>query len=387
VYRIGGERYTVQAADGVPAGTLADGLPADAETLRRFDCVIVGSFPFADWRPEEAEALRAYVDQGGGVVWLGGEESFEGGGYAATSLAHLFPWRLAGGASTLLRGSYPVSVPALAAVHPAVAGLREMLAAAPLSLASLNRVQDLGPAAQTLMEAETPEGRSPVLVEQRAGRGRSLTLASNTSWQWARTPGPPAAFYRRLWRQLVRAAAGQAEGGRLMQVTWDRTDFRPAEEAGVTIRLTDPAGVRLKATLSGADGQVALPLQPAAAADTWRAEILCRRRGLYQFRVEAERGGEKIEAFEKTLEVQPLAEEGASLERRDADLARLAAQCRGIYRPEERAEEAADALRAWISAARREEPVSVVSDGPAFLALFLAVLVAEWTLRRRRNLV
>lgn len=392
LYRVGEGRHTLQAGEGIDATGLEEGLPSAAR-LRSFDCVIVGSFPATLWTAAEMRALLEYVAEGGGLIWLGGEESFEGGGYGDSPLQPLIPWRLADDAPTLLRGSYPVSLPDAAAAAPAVAGLRELLAESlagggePLALAAVNPPGPLSPAAQTLLEAELPQGRTPCLVAQPYGRGRIYALASNTSWQWARLNGPEARFYRRLWRQLVRAAAGQESDGRLLQVIWDRAELRPAERCGVTLRVTEPEGVTLRATLVGESGALALPLSRGAASDAWRTEVVVRRRGLYTFRVTAERGGELLETYEKRLAVNPAAEEGTRLERRDTELAALAARAGGCYAPEERATAAVTQVAEWCRAAQRLETVTLVSRGPGFFLLLLAALVTEWALRRRRNLV
>ncbi len=393
VYRVGGERFTVQTGDGVAAEGLEGGLPERAEALRRFDCVIVGSFPAEVWRPAQEQALLDYVNGGGGVVWLGGEESFEGGGYGVSALAALMPWNMAGTASSLARGDFPVSVPALAASEPAVVGLRELLAqlaageGGALTITALNAPRALKPAAQVLMEAEMPSGRVPWVVVQRVGSGRAIVVASNTTWQWARRPGAPAQIYRRFWRQLVRAAAGQAEGGQLLQVSWDRTELRPSERVVATMRVTDPEGVRLRTTLAGSDGEVAVPVVPTDTPGTWRSELLFGQRGAYVFRVAAERGGALVEAFEKTLDVSPLQDEGSQLECRTADLTHLAGQTQGLFRPEAQAGELVDSVAAWVQAVRRDEQVSLVSGSPWYVGVLLLACMIEWALRRQRGVI
>ncbi len=392
-----GGRHTVQAGEGVDVAAIEHGgLPADAAALRRFDCLILGSFPAELWSVEEMRALLRYVEEGGGVIWLGGEESFEGGGYETSPLAPLIPWRMGGGAGdTLVRADCPVSIPPAAAGDAAVAGLREVMAqadgegdGAPLTMAAVNRPGGpLLPGARVLLNAELPGGSVPLLVAQWYGRGRVYALASNAGWRWAATTGMPALFHRRLWRQLVRAAAGRSEGGRLLQVNWEGNVLRPAGRTTAEVRLTAPAETKLRATLADGGGVIPLPLAPGGEEGTWRVAVSFGRRGEYLFRLEALREGEVAETYEKRLAVEPPEDEGTRLECRLRDLARLAERQDGICHPEAEAERLIAALAERLRSDREAGQASLVSDGPWFLLAVLAALCVEWSLRRRLNLV
>ena len=212
-YRVGGARFAVQGDDPERAKMLEEGLPASSEALGRFDAIILGSFPADAFEPAQEMALLEYVENGGGVIWLGGEESFEGGGYGGSRLEVLFPWKVAGNAGTLRRGEFQLAIPPSVAGEDAVAGLGELLDecrknGAPLFAESVNAVNSLKTSAQPLVEVETEAGRAPMAAMIRVGSGRSIAVASNTTWRWGRRPGRESEFYRRFWRQFVRAAAG-----------------------------------------------------------------------------------------------------------------------------------------------------------------------------------
>ncbi|MDD5705217.1 MAG: hypothetical protein PHR35_04785 [Kiritimatiellae bacterium] len=389
LYRTGGERYTVQAGEGVDVASLRQGLPADAAALRQFECLILGSFPSQLWTAGEMRTVLQYVEAGGGLIWLGGEESFDAGGYEASALAPLIPWRLGGGGA-LQRGDHPVTVPLAAADDPAVAGLRELLAQSEgetLTVAAMNLPGALAPGARVLLEAERPQGRAPLLVTQAYGRGRVYALASNTSWQWAGGHGVADTFYRRLWRQMTRAAAGASAGGRLLQVTWEGNALRPAGRTTAAVRVTEPEGVSLRATLADGGGSTALPLERGDETGLWRVALSFRGRGDYTFRLEALRGGEVAESYEKLLPVAPPAEEGTRLECRASDLKRLAERAGGACFEEAEAEGLIAAVTERMRRPRRFEQVSLISRGPWFALAVLLALLAEWMLRRRRQLV
>ncbi|MGI6495912.1 MAG: hypothetical protein ACOX5G_07455 [Kiritimatiellia bacterium] len=390
-YRVGGARFAVQGDDPERTKLLEGGLPESAALLRRFDCILLGSFAADALAPAQEAALLDYVDGGGGLLWLGGEESFEGGGYERSSLEPLFPWRMTGEGGTLRRGDFPVSLPAAAAMEPAVAGLGELLARCaedgePLSLESVNAIPALKPAAQLLLQVETPEGRAPLAAMLRTGAGRSGAVASNTSWLWARKGGAPAAFYRRFWRQMVRAAAGRTEGGQHLHITWNPAEPRPGSRLEAHIRVDEPEGVSLRAAIRDDAGEHALPVLPGESPGRWIAAMDLPEGGTRLFRLSAERGGEPLDAFEKRFDLTPLQEEGWDLSRKDAALRALAAKTSGAYRVESGAGELAATVAAWCRSTRRERRAAATAS-LLFPAILLAACIAEWALRRKCGIV
>lgn len=397
LYRSSGDRYTVQLppeqAIVLGESELAKGFPTDIERLRRFDCLIFGSFPAHEWSAAEMKVVLQFVEQGGGVILLGGDDSFDGGGYAVTPLAPLLPWRCTGTGSSLQRVTCLVSVPPSAEQNPAVAGLRELLesggsnnAPASIVVTSVNTPGDPLPGAEVLLEAASGGRKLPLVLEHRYGKGRVLVMASNTSWLWAREAGTPALFYRRFWRQALRAVCGQTEGGRVLQVSWNKTSFRPGEHVAGTVRTPGVTDVKLRATVTSADGT--RPLTVAGPDNgAWQVDWLLESRGIWTVQLIAERGGETLEVYRKTLSVAPLPDEGSHLARQDAELTRLAARCHGAYVPEEQAATLGAQLATYLRPATRVEQRSLVSDGPWFLLLVLATVMAELTLRRKLNLL
>ena len=211
-------------------------------------------------------------------------------------------------------------------------------------------------------------------------------MASNTSWLWARETGAAALFYRRFWRQSVRAVCGQTEGGRVLQVSWNKTVYHPGEHVAGTVRTPGVTDVRLRATVASADGMRPLTLAgPENGA--WLVDWLLESRGVWTIQILAERGSETLDVYRKTLTVAPLPDEGSRLARQDAELMRLAAHGHGAFVPEEHAETLGAQLASYLRPAMRLENRSLVSDGPWFLLLVLATVLAELALRRRLNLL
>ncbi len=392
LFRTSSERFTVQGDRVAGDEDLDAGFPNRDALLRPYDCVIIASFPAADWTPDQMRTLVQYVEAGGTVAFLGGEDSFGRGGYADTPLAALLPWPISRGEPDLARGSFPVAVAPAAGGSPIVAGLAALLAESgdPV-IESVNLPGALRASATPLLQS-TASGR-PVAVAavHPVGRGRVLAIASNTLWKWARNPGPLKAAYGLLWRQAVRDLAGRTEGGRVLSVRWDRDRYAPAEEARAEVRVAGDASagaVRLDAAVQTNGISRPVPVERAAGdAGAYAVKVRFEESGEYRVRLVAYRADAVAETYEKTFRVSRPDREGAALAIDHGALERLARQTGGRYWREAEVDAFIRELESGIRRDRVTAEVSLIHGGPWFLMLVLALLIAEWALRRRMNLV
>lgn len=391
LFRTVGERFTVLGEPPADPASLENGFPVDDGVLRAFDVVVLGSFPAADWSGAQMAALARRVEEGGAAVFLGGDDAFGRGGYAGSPLASLMPWAVSPDEPPPVTGAFPVLVPAAAASHPVVAGLGTAWSAEAPTLEGVNRPGPLRPGATAVLRASVGRGTVPVVAVQSYGRGRTMGLAANTTWKWARRSEALRAAYGRFWRQAVRYLAGASEGGQLLSVRWDRPAYRPGETAVAEVRVLDGGPeepLRLSATLAAPDGTSApvavTPVQ--GLPGTSRARLVFPVRGEYLFALTALRGDRTVERFEKRLPVAPLVPEGARLEVDAAFLDGIASRTGGAYWPEAEAEaflrEQARGL--WRRTTVVESPL--FQGGPGVALFLLAVLMMEWVLRRMLNL-
>jgi uncharacterized membrane protein len=391
LFRTIGERFTVQGERRPGDEDLDAGFPTKPEVLRLFDCIIIGSFPSTDWTAEQMQALVAYVEQGGAAVFLGGDDSFGRGGYADTALAPLFPWQVVAAEPEMLRGSFPVSIPPAALDHPVVTGMNELLVEdGQPAVESANNPGRLKPAAIALMNAGASDQPVAIAAVQPYGKGKVLAMSSNTFWKWASASRALSRAYSLFWRQGVRYLSGGAEGGRLLSVKWDRESYRPGENAVVSVRVggaESRQGLRLAAAVTHEAETVTLPVEPVEGqADGYAIKIGFPKRGLYQFKLTAFRAQEAIETYEKAIAAAPLLPEGARLELNGAFLGELARKGGGLYVAESDAGRLLDHLAQRSTQRFIVTETSLVHGGPWFLVVFVAVLVAEWVLRRKLNL-
>jgi len=239
LFRTIGERFTIQG-ERVPGDEpLESGFPGEVSLLKSFDVVIIGSVPLRDWHERQMAALKAYVENGGSVVFLGDEAAFGPAGYSASQLAPLLPWDAATAGYELMRGEFVVSIPLASANHPVVTGLSELLQRS--GVPTVESVLPVGPlkaGALSLMTVLVDKRSVPLVAVQRYGRGSVLALSSNTLWKWARQSEELRKVYGLFWRQAVRSLAPNVEGGRVLSVKWDKDHYKPGEKAVAEVRTS-----------------------------------------------------------------------------------------------------------------------------------------------------
>ena len=392
LYRTIGERFTVQGDRVSGDEELSSGFPGRVEDLRLYDCIVVGSFASTEWTKEQMQALVKYVEAGGSVIFLGGDQAFGLGSYTATPLAALFPWTISADEPDMLRGTFPVTIPAASESHPIVGGVSRCMAdAGHPAIESINSVGGLKPGAISLMNAIVGNRAVCVISVQRYGAGNALAIASNTLWKWARDPSPLKTAYGLFWRQAVRNLAGSQDTGRLVSVNWDKPSYRPGERATGDIRLVGvqrPEQIRLSAQLAR-DGQtLQLPVEPVQGQPgAYAVKPLFDRRGAYHLTLTVHQAETLLETYEKAFVVAPQLGEGARLELDQNFLVSLAEKGNGAYAYEADTQAVEQFLKARNVGRVIVTEESLVHGTPWLAVAFLVILAAEWTLRRALNLL
>jgi uncharacterized membrane protein len=389
LFRSTGQRYTLQGDRVAGDEALAAGFPSTKEGLKPYDVIIIGSFAAEDCAPRQMQALLQFVEEGGTLIFLGGDKSFGRGGYAGSQLEVLFPWRLSAQEPAPAQGSFAVRVPPMASGHPMLATVEETVTHAGAHLDSLNRVGELKPNATALLTAQTGDRAIAVVAVQPYGQGKVMGIATDTLWKWALQPEPLRSAYGLFWRQAVRHLTGKTEGGQNLAVRWDKDFYRPGDQASGEIRVLGAgAGVlRFTASLSRKDQSVALEVAPLPERpQTYEVKPRFRDRGDYAFRLVAYQGERVLEAYEKTFPIAPGLEEGSRLEVDEVFLKRLAGLGGGVYLRENEAGEFLERVAAHPLRKVVVEESPLVEAGPWFVLVLLAVLVLEWTLRRKVSL-
>lgn len=391
--------FFVQAAAS-RAAALAAGYPRTRADLFTYDAIVFGNVEASFFTREQLDATAAFVSaRGGGLLVLGGR-SFDREGLSGSPLDEVLPVDMSDRRATVARasGDRAAATPAVqltgdGATHPATrigasdADARRLWAALP-PLASVSLVGGPRAGAQVLATTGSSDIR-PLVAVQRYGQGRSMVFAGEASWRWRMMLPAADTTYDTIWRQMTRwlargalepvsvVALGNPSPGTTEAVSVlvrDR-DFASVGDAQVQVVVTAPGGEekRVTATLAdAADGRYEAPVRFADA-------------GVYRLAADARRGADRIGAGERIVLAGGADPEMADPRLNEAVLQRLAAQTGGLYvRPD-----GVDQIQPRLQTTAAVDGPAELQDlwhGAWSLLALVAVLAAEWTLRRRVGL-
>ncbi|HEY2366284.1 MAG TPA: glutamine amidotransferase, partial [Polyangiaceae bacterium] len=260
-----------------------------SEHLPSFDAVILQDFDAQPYGLDHhLPALASYVRTGGGLVMVGGPNSFVAGGYANTPLAEVLPVRLEAGSGATAADPAPFVPDCTSACRdvPMLAPLRNLLGDELPQMPGANVLEDARPGALVLWshpKRTTKSGaKMPVLAVADVGNGRSIALGVDGGWLFtfsdlgARTGGRAhGALWDGLLGWLMRdprfePAQMEIEGGCIAQRETKLVVHAVGrEKADVTLDVTrmdgaaDPVHIERKDQPLGA--AIALPLPPLPA--------------------------------------------------------------------------------------------------------------------------
>ena len=202
---------------------LSDGFPETAEELFAYHGVILDDVESKFFTQDQMLLLRKFIAaRGGGLLFLGGTESFASEKFADTPLGELSPVYAPRSGKTKLSGPYTVELTREGLLQPWVrlrdteSAEQDRMKTMPPFL-TLNEVGEVKPGASQLATASVAgadggdRGKFPAMVAQRFGKGRTAALTIGDMWRWsmrrnARSDGSAEADARddpaQAWRQL-----------------------------------------------------------------------------------------------------------------------------------------------------------------------------------------
>lgn len=271
--------------------------------LDTFDLVVFHDFTYQPYRMAHyLPGIAQYVQDGGAFLMLGGETSFAEGRYANTAIADILPVRLDSHALPPSDTPFTPTLTEHGRRHPITAlapgDSRNIEAWARLPvLRGINRTTLREDSQALLSHPELTDATgqpAPVVAVREVGRGRSLAITTDSTWEWAfagaHAGKPPRAyedFFQHAIRWLVRdpeltQVRLQAEKDvfhpgepvALVAHVRDR-DYRPAEGAQVTLELSEARSGSPGPSLSGVvDAEGLARLEAASLPEgPWRAKV------------------------------------------------------------------------------------------------------------------
>ena len=382
------------------AAELADGFPARAEDLFRYDGIVIGSVAVDYFTPLQQDLLREYVERrGGGVLFLGGSSSLSDGGWNVSRLNELLPTFLPAGNHNFHRNPATVELTSTGADSPITRLLDdpEKNTERWKKLTYLADYEDPGspkPGATELIDMHAGRRKLPLLITESYGHGRTAILATGGTWRWQMSEALGDPSHDLFWQQLLRWLVGESPGpvaasmpARLLmdeghvQLTAqvrDRT-FHAAPDAHVTAHIIGPQGLDQLMDLSPS------PDTPG----TYRAEWTAERPGSYLAEVIAESPGNHHEDLGRdvlTFQREDGVAENFHTEQNRPLLERLAKETGGSYwQPSEVKNLPRDISysEAGISVRSTKE----LWNMPIAFLFLLGLPTTEWLLRRKWGLI
>jgi len=375
------------------------------EQLRTFDAVLFVNFAYEPYRAMGIEGylprIRDYVRSGGGFAMLGGEQSFGEARYGQTPLAEVLPVDATEGLG-LAEEEIRVRLTPEGRRHPVTGlsgeGSGDAAWAALPALPLLNRTRPLPPdsGARVLLEAPSVLvlGRpAPVVAVREVGAGRTLAVATDSSWFWgflAAEEGGSPRGYQRFWNAALRWLVRDPSLTPL-QVNPDQPAAEPGEPVGLSVQVRGPdwgpaPGAQVTAELIGEDGRVAARGQAGAGPDgVARLELTPPGPGAYRIVATGPPAapGAPPERATSAVAVRASGPEDADAAPRP-ELLRAVAEATGgafVALPTRSLPEIPLAEPDVVEVGRRKDVP--IWDRVPYLLLLAAALAGEWILRRR----
>lgn len=381
-------------------------IPSDAETMNRFDVFILGDLDSSYLQPEQVELLQQRVEQGAGLLMLGGYHSLGPGGYGTNPLGAILP--VLPGDREIGQITEPFQMeltpdgrrhPIFANIiqfFPSAVGEAEITGLPPLE--GCVRVAGARPSATVLAihpTVQTSRGQPmPVLATQPVGDGRTAVFTGDTTRNWhqtMRTLDRETPFLR-FWGQMVRWLAGrddQVETEAGISATTDKAYYEPgglvtirsvvrgeegeaADSANVTAVIHDPRG-RSETIQLGPTG---------GPAGNYQATFEPEVSGRYEIQVSAAVDDQQLDAEPLQIDVGRPDLEFDRLDLDEQMLVNIAQQSGGRYAHIS----TADRLIDWLIERQQKRRVQwevPLYWPPVLWVLFVAVVTLEWSLRRR----
>ncbi len=323
--------------------------------LHSFDLVILQNFAYRPFSSQFSALridsyfpdMKRYVQEGGALMMIGGENSFGEGGYDETELADVIPVT-----SAATPGQPPSDEPfsvrltAEGRRHPVtqIADSAEESARAWAALPAIPGVNQVRakPGARVLLEhplLSIGGQNAPLLVAAEEGHGRSMALTTDASWYWsfvAAGAGEGNRHYERFYNNAVRwlvrdpeltplrlsSEQRQVEPGQpaVFEMQARQSDYGPASGAQLTLQIVDAETGKPVASVHGQTGK----------DGNGRLEVPSLQAGAYRAIATASLNGAEIGRAEDALAVRQSGPESEDPAPRPELLRRIAEVTGGV---------------------------------------------------------
>jgi len=393
--RLGDTRFYVQGANENEA-FLEKGFPTTVEQLYGFQAIILGDIEASYFTPQQLAMLEEFVKtRGGGLLMLGGVNSFGLGKYAGTPIANMLPVQITANDGPYSEEQYKARVVQGIGVHPVMRlsldpeANRVLWSQAP-PLIGITPVAGVKTGALTLLTRE--QDNKPVFAVQNYGAGRVAAFTSGGSWYWRVSVPSSVEFHEKFWKQLVRwLAVGAKERltvdtdsdvyapGKpaIIRATALAKDLQPVNDATIVATITDPLGNRED-----------VPMDWILSEEgVYQAQYVPQEEGDYRVSVHVD--GWDTKPVEADFRVSEPTVEAADAGLKEDVLKEMAKIAGGHYYGFADAHELPAEIEKTVQETRftgMKPEDRDIWDMPVLFALVFGLMVTEWSIRRRSGL-
>lgn len=388
----------------IPGGELMKNVQIDRRLFQRgaYDVYVIGDIPASVFRQSGTDLLQLLaerVEEGSGLLMLGGLQNYSAGGYGRSAIARYLPVRLSDNAPRPPQPDDHLS--RRIQMLPTGTGLDHYLMMldpqnnerAWRMLPKMTGATRLAPssgAAETL--AQSLEG-DPLLIASDVGRSRVAALAVNETWMWYLRGHRD--LHQRFWQQLFLWLAHKefdteaavwvrvdpknfSPGGRVPIVFGSRDkNLAPVKDADYQVEVVRPDGskqtVTPQRTAEGGQGEFAGTDLP----------------GDYWVSVRASKDGKSLGLTATTRFIVDARDIELDNPAANPELANEIATITGTVAivPEKFGDFVDQLLAQGLMTEMTRQRLENLWDGWPLLLLFAGLMTLEWTLRKTRGLV
>jgi len=377
--------------------------------LSSYQVLILGNLPSTYLEDEQMHKIADFVRAGGGLILLGGENSFSGGAYQNSPLEKVLPVLLSGGKDTWEKASFKPALTLEGKKHPIFAGWSKYFPQGNLpTLQGYSQVLRKKAGAVVLLEDPTHKnsyGPYIIMAAQRYAEGKTIAITTHSLWKWGFSLKKTGGFFAALWYQLIDYVLPEKSKlikGKSIGVMTDKDYYEKGEEVKIKALLWEdelPANFRIRGKvhlpepplpdaeeLSGSSGKtskkVAVKFEvPEATPREWSSSFYPSEEGEHKIKVHLE-GNDKTFAAETFFTVGNPFLEWEYISLNESILKEIADFSGGKYYDMIEASRLPEDIQAREEVRRFSYRGGKGGELPFFVC-FILFLSLEWILRRR----
>jgi uncharacterized membrane protein len=394
--RTSGNKFYRQGVES--EDNLAAGFPSSREDLFQYKGLILGSIEASFFSAEQLKMISDFAsERGGGLIMLGGRNSFDAGKYSTTPIADVLPVVLGQTQPSTSFVLEPVKFRLtphgrshLATRLDIDEGSNEKRWSALPQLEEYNFISTAKPGATVLAMGSDARRNMILLATHRYGRGRAAALMTGNSWAWQMDMPHQDDSHEVFWRQMLRWLASSAPDQ--VDLTLDRNVIPDGEVVTLAAEVNDPSFTKLN------DAQVTATITPPSGKATeMKLQWVVNKDGIYQsdyrptekgshrILVTAVRQGKEVGKSERFFTATDSNLEFFGAGQNRELLQRIAVETGGRYYTLANAKQLPEDM-AYVERPNSVPQILPLWDMPILFIVLCALLVCEWAWRKREEL-